>query len=699
LEEPSDDVKETAKLVRTLTEALPKLVPALLQRQPRQKMDLPTTADFAVTNTPAPVKQQAKKGGVESVKVDVALQSIKSILPVPPCCTVRSQTPDQVKSKNQVKSAAVGEPQPEECSLSNVERVSQKRKAEGEESSRASKKFHSGRSEYTNKCKVCNKFETHYMYSLTRHVRLIHPKVYKCKECMQNFEIGLCERHLLKSNASAEKASKEAVKKLKTEDLKKSKKETPEKSKIDSLEKSRNDTLEKLKTEKLEKLRKCALEMHLKCPGCKITLVGATQLKAHASSCIKLSEEQKYCIRKSSVIELARARKEFKAKCKICKKSFYNHGTLARHNKSIHQKSDMFSCDKCSYMSSRMKNLQAHIIRIHEKVDIHKVNKVKMLNKIYKPAQNSSKRLFGEISDGKAEEKELECQFCYSTFANLESMELHCLKMHPTSFRFVCRLCPERKRFMFQASLDKHIESAHPQSGFHHLGEETTSSPDSGPVVSNDHSYASPTDKKSEELLHSEDTNSDVEWGKMSKCESCDKMFADEVTKKMHFRVFHERKSDPLPCIICNQIFASKVVLKIHLANCRGPKKQKARPSEDGNTSTTTIKSPDDGKGSVIPKTIFTCSICKVPFDNLTDHNLHLVNVHSSKLTPDRSAATATESPEASASVKSAKQKIKLIVYRCNQCTEVFVSKNSVLKHLQSKHGASNVIFRSENRL
>jgi Zinc-finger of C2H2 type/Zinc finger, C2H2 type len=694
--------------VRTLTEALPKLVPANLQRQPRQKMDLPTTADFAVMNTPPPVKQQATKGGVELAKVDVGLQPIKSILPEPPYRTVRPQTPDKVKSKNQEKSATVVEPQPEEFLLSNVETVSQKRKAEGGESLGASKKLKWGRSEHTNKCKFCNEFETHYMYSLTRHVRLKHPKVYKCKECMQNFEIGPCDRHLLKIKARTEKARKDALK-IKTEDLIKSRKDTLGKLELDTLkksrndtleklkmEKSRNDTLEKLKIEKREKLRNAALEMQMNCPGCNIALVGASKLKAHANSCIKLSEEQIYTIKKSSVIQLAKT--DFKARCKICKKSFYDRFTLARHEKSIHQKSGVYSCDQCSYTSASLTNLRAHIIRKHEKVDPHKV---RMLKKIYKPVKNNSKRLFGEISGGKADEKELECQFCYSSFANLESMELHCLKMHPTSFRFVCRLCPEKKRFMFQASLDKHIESAHAQSGFHHLGEETTSSPDSGPFVSNDHSYASPTDKKSEELLHSEDTNSDVEWGKMSKCESCDKMFADEVTKKIHFRVFHERKSDPLPCIICNQIFASKVVLKIHLANCRGPKKQKVRPSEDGNTSTTTttVKSPDDDKGSVIPKTIFTCSICKVPFDNLTDHNLHLVNVHSSKLTPERSGATSTESLEASASAKSAKRKIKLIVYRCNQCTEVFVSKDSVLKHLQSKHGASHVVFRSENRL
>jgi hypothetical protein len=627
-EKPSDDVEETAKLVKTLTDALPKLVPAVLNRQRRQKMDSPITADFAVTNTPAAVKQQDKRGREESAKVDEGLQPNQSIL-----STILS--PDQVKTKSPENSATVV-PQPEECSSSNPGKVSRKRKAESEESSRASKKSNCHKSDHAHKCTMCKNFKTHYMYSLKRHVRLLHPKMYKCKDCMLMLETGLlCERHM-----------------------------------------SSMETREKKRAE--------ALEKQLKCPGCNITLVGSSELKAHASSCVKVSEEHKHRIRKSSVINLVR--------CKICKKSFYNQSTLEGHEK-MHQERPMLGCEKCSYVSFSKKNLRAHKRRAHEKVDRHKVG---LLNKIYNPVQNSSKKLFGDTSGGKAAHKELECQFCYSTFATLDSMELHCLKMHPTTFRFVCRLCPEKKRFMFQASLDKHIESSHADSVFHHLGEETTSSPDSGPYVSNDHSYASPNEKKSEELLYSEDTNSDIEWGKMIKCESCDKVFVDEATKKLHYRVFHERKSDPLPCIICNQMFNSKMVLKIHLSTCRGSKKQKARPSGDGNTSTT--KSPDHDKGSDLPKMIFTCSICKEPFDDLMDHNTHLETVHS-KLTPGGSGASSTESSAASASEKPVTRKVKVVVYRCNQCTEVFVAKDCVVKHLKTKHGASNVVFKSETRL
>lgn len=662
--------------MKTLKDALPGLVPTIIRHQQRiQIVPPPTKADFAITYLPAPGKQQA--GGKQAAKSDRGFQPNQSNPLMPPCPTVKLKNPDHPKVKGPEKLSTVV-PQSEECALSNPRKVSLKRKAVSEESS--SKKA-PNKTVSPSKCKFCNQFETYYPYSLARHVRLKHPKVFNCKDCMQNFETGiLCEMHILRAKSSIRALVR--LEKSKIKALKRSKQEALAKSRVEALLKSRTDAYEKSKTE--------ALKKQLECPGCKSTIQGALQLKAHAYTCIELSLEQKYKIRKSSVIGLANVRPTIK--CKLCNRLFYKHSSLTKHKKSKHPGEIVkVSCEKCSFVSSSLKNLQAHILKTHEKVD---QPEVKIKTKISQPDQKSAKKLFEDHPRKiveKAKEKQFECQNCYSSFAKLDYLELHCLQMHPTTFRFVCRLCPEKKRFMFQASLDKHIESAHAQSAFRNLGEETSSSPDAEPLVSNDrndHSYASPNNKKFEELMCSEETV-DCDWGKMTKCELCDKMFVDEATKQLHFRAFHERKNDPLPCIICNQMFSSRMVLKIHVSSCRGPKKPKARLSGDGDTSTT--KSPEKDQKGVPPKMIFTCSICKVPFDDLTELNLHLLNVHS--LSSDKSETTSTKASEvASGSVK---RKIKLVMYRCTQCTEVFVSKDVVLEHLQMKHGATDVVMKS----
>lgn len=625
MEPLSDDAKETAKLVKTLTDALPRLAPTFL-RQRRSKRDLPMSTSFAISGITTPEKQQTKRGKVGPEKLD-AEPLPKQCSPLPLRRTKRVQNPDQGKIEAPEKISKASSK-----SERGAPKASQKLKAVDEESSGASKKAKiqyrpRKKSKALLKCKFCNLFNTYNSKSFEGHIRLKHPQVYKCKDCMSKAETGTkCEIHL------------------------------------------------DLVVAKIE-----ASKTLLECPGCNETQFGAQNLKIHAYTCKDLSAEQKQKIRKSSNTGLARTQRE---RCKFCKKAFYSGSSLTSHVKSEHQDRLKYSCDTCPFVCRGLKNIRAHILRMHKRKN------VKNEKEVSTPSAMSTKQLFQKSPNSETEG--FDCPACTSTFVNLDFLELHCRTVHPTSFRFVCRLCSGKQKFLFQSSLDKHIESSHKHISVLNFSEETSSLPEEGSrVTDNDHSYASPpSHQKLNELLCSEDTLSNHDWGTLTMCELCDKQFIDEATKNLHFKAFHDRKQEPLPCIICNQIFTNKTVLQIHLSGCRGPKKNKALQAK---TAAAAPKTKVDVEEVASSDTIFTCSICKKPFNNLTEHNLHFMSVHS-KLTPERSAVSPTDESNASGSGKS---QMKIIVYRCNQCSEVFVERGAVLRHLKRRHGAGNVIVPS----
>lgn len=625
MEPLSDDAKETAKLVKTLTDALPRLAPTFL-RQRRNKSDLPMSTSFAISGITTPVKQKPKRGKEGSDKL-YAEPLPKQCSPLPSRRAKRVQTHDQGKIEAPEKTS-------EALSKSDrgAPKASQKHKALDEDSSGASKKARiqyqpRKKSKAIIKCKFCNLFSTYNSKSFGGHIRLKHPQVYKCKDCMKKAETGIkCELH------------------------------------------------QDLVVAKME----ASLTL-LKCPGCSETQFGAPNLKKHAYTCNNLSKEQKQRIRKSSNTGLART---LRLRCKFCKKAFHSGTSLTSHVKSKHQDRLKYSCDTCSYVCAGMKNIRAHILKMHKKKNLENEKEVSM------PSAMGTNPLFEKSPN--SESKGFDCPACSSTFINLDFLEFHCRAVHPTSFRFVCRLCPGKQKFLFQSSLDKHIENSHKHISVLNFSEETSSLPESGSTVTDiDHSYASPpSHQKLNELLCSEDTLSNHDWGSLTKCELCDKQFIDEETKSLHFKAFHDRKQEPLPCIICNQMFTSKTVLQIHLSSCKGPKKNKVLQA---NTAAAAPTTKVDVEEVASPDTIFTCSVCKKPFNNLTEHNLHFMSVHT-KLTPERSAVSPTDESNASGSGKS---QMKMTVYRCNQCSEVFVERGAVLRHLKRRHGAGNVIVPS----
>ena len=155
--------------------------------------------------------------------------------------------------------------------------------------------------------------------------------------------------------------------------------------------------------------------------------------------------------------------------CEHCGKGFTFPLAMKCHIRNIHKvpmpELPEYKCQQCGFISSNSSNLRNHIKRVHEGK-----RKYTSCSKCEKTFQSKSAMLkhYEIIHEGI---KRFVCDFCAKSFGQTVELKLHRARFHKETLqedafkevpKLNCQYCDEK--FMYFFSLNKHINTAHPNS-------------------------------------------------------------------------------------------------------------------------------------------------------------------------------------------------------------------------------------------
>ncbi|XP_044269532.1 zinc finger protein 62 homolog isoform X34 [Tribolium madens] len=200
--------------------------------------------------------------------------------------------------------------------------------------------------------------------------------------------------------------------------------------------------------------------------------------------------------------------RDFKFKCDVCNKGFYDTQTLAHHRDSAHE-GVSFVCEFCSKFFRNYKHFRIHLKQ-------HDPNHV---------------------------ETKLPCSQCFKLFTRKYELKIHMENVHSgAEGKYVCDICG--KRMKASSSLQKHKKI--------HTGEKNFVCQICG------RAFIGAQALKRHIRVHTKE--------KPFSCTECDKAFSQKCSLNIHLR-YHTGER-PYKCDLCKKQFVTKSLLNVH--KCKG---------------------------------------------------------------------------------------------------------------------------------
>ena len=238
--------------------------------------------------------------------------------------------------------------------------------------------------------------------------------------------------------------------------------------------------------------------------------------------------------------------------CSQCDKSFRLKSHLLLHQ-PVHEASNSFSCDLCSYSSNREVYLREHMLDKHSNFseEVLKPHVCELCGFRFKSSSHLIRHLKVHNKDV-VKSYRYNCEYCDARFTERYNLTVHVRNIHEQKpYQHICTVC--NKGFHGKRDFELHAVIHQSDPVLHHCSE---------------------CDFKSKHVKslvrHHKVKHSDTCEPKKFQCDVCSKDFLCKAKLKRHSYIHKDKLEKPIACSQCNYRCIEKSALKRHMKVVHG---------------------------------------------------------------------------------------------------------------------------------